>query len=52
MDKKNYYTYPFNLLGPVPKHMSAFYINETERFGHLFMGNIPLKLIGKQKRKQ
>lgn len=31
-------TYPFNLLGPVPNHMSAFYTNKTEKFGHLFVG--------------
>lgn len=26
-----------NLRDPAPKHLSAFYMNETERFGHLFI---------------
>lgn len=51
LTKRNYDTYPVNLLGPVPKHLSAFYINETERFGDLFMV-IPLKLIRKKKEKK
>lgn len=38
LTRRNYDTYPVNLLDPVPKHMSAFYIDKTERFGHLFMG--------------
>lgn len=38
LTRRNYYTYPVNLLGPVPKHLSAFYINETERFGHFIHG--------------
>lgn len=42
LTRRNYYTYPVNLLGPAPKHLSAFYVNETERFGHLFMGKYHL----------
>lgn len=30
LTRRNYYTYPVNLLGPVPKHLSAFY-NKRDR---------------------
>lgn len=49
LTKRNYFTYPVNLLGPVPKQLSAFYINETERFGHLFIGKYHLNRSGKKK---
>lgn len=51
LTRRNYYTYPVNLLGPVPKHLSAFYINETERFGHLFMGKYHAILLIRKKKK-
>jgi len=50
LTRRNYYTYPVNLLGPVPKHLSAFYINETERFGHLFMDKYHFILLIWKKR--
>lgn len=40
----------FNLLGPVPKHLSAFYINKTERaFIH---GQTPLRTLEDERNKQ